>query len=278
MTVAIWRLDFAAALLVAALWAAHPASAAHAAEGLAPQAFDFEILDTATGRPVGHGQYAVEPAAGAVVLRGTNRYSDGRYDVEEDRLAAAKDQPLPVLVEFRHTFFNPDGSIEREGHADLRAGFASCRNYASGRAEVDTADFKYPGDTYAGASILIPIQEFLRRGGEAVNFHLFNCASTPRVVSMEVRREQGEERWRRYPGVALVKVDATPDFGFLNFLLRPFAPRLAAWFDPAAGWTFVGGDFRRYYRGRAITLVKSPKAGFPGASGASPAAEASSGH
>ena len=206
---------------------------------------------------IGHGKYTVEHAIAGAILKGESHYLNGDYDVEEDHMVVAPDRPVPALASFRHTFYRKDGSIVREGRADIRTGTGWCETIENGKQKIESAKFEFPSDTYAGASILIPIQDYLKRGETAdpLHLHVFNCVPGPKLLEIEAE-PGGETRWSHYPG-ALVRVKVTPDFGFWNLFLRPFIPKITAWFNPAAGWNFVGGNLERYYRGPKITLVKT---------------------
>jgi hypothetical protein len=53
----------------------------------------------------------------------------------------------------------------------------------------------------------------------------------------------------------VVRVDIKPDFGWLNFVAALFVPEIHAWFSPSDDWRFVGGKFRRFYKGPEIVLA-----------------------
>jgi hypothetical protein len=258
--VRILRLALVIALVLAAVATADAQSPARAAAPLAPAT--FEILSTKTGKLVGHGRYTVEQVLGRTIIRGVNRYLDGEYDVEKDEIAIIKGRTAPVLVECRHSFFYPDGQLKRESHADIRSGFASCiQRSRSGKEWVKSDELRFPADTYAGASLLLRLQDFLKangRGRTVLGLHDFDCVPSPKVIAVQASVEPGEKRWAHYPAAQLVAVKLEPDFGFFTFLVRPFIPRVTAWFDPSEEWGFVGGDLQRYYRGPLITLVKAP--------------------
>lgn len=236
-----------------------PAAAAEtkAAESLAMPPTEFNILAADTGQIVGHGHYSAIQNPQGVEILADNRYLDGAYDIEQDRLAISDGKP--VLKEFRHSFFRKGGAPESEAHVDVSAGLASCLRYQGVKQTREDEKLDFPNDTYAGITILLPIQEFLRnrRDGAALKLHVFNCAPSPRLFSVEVTPEPAAIRWVHYPAAPLEQVDVKPDFGFWNFVVMPFIPKLAAWFDPAEEWAIIGARLQRYYRGPNIILVRA---------------------
>lgn len=257
------RLGFPTVLLLAGLWAASSATTPHADEGPGSKSYDFEIFDPATEKPIGHTHYVMEQSSDGFTIKGKSTYSDGKYDVEEEQLAAGRNGQLPALIEFHQSYFNAAGTMERKQRVDFRSGFASCTDYTSGKAQPATAEFKFPADTYTGASVMRLLRDYLKRTGgrEAFKFHFFTCSPSPRVASVEVRTAHRKIQWQKYPAAPVVKVDVIPNLGFLNFGLRHFfVPKITTWFDPANGWTLVGAKFERYYNGPEILMVKSTKA------------------
>lgn len=245
----------ALAFVVLSLGGAAPARCAETFLHFPPTSFD--ILSPETGQVIGHGKYIVEPITAGAVLKGESHYLNGDYDVEEDRMAITTDSPVPALVSFRHTFYGKDGSVEREGRADIRTGTGWCEATEDGRRKIENDKFDFPSDTYAGASVLIPIQNYLKNGETSapLHMHVFNCIPGPKLLEIQAGCG-GDSRRFPYPG-ALVPVKVTPDFGFWNAFLSPFIPKITAWFDPGTGWDFVGGSLDRYYRGPKVTLVKT---------------------
>ena len=114
-----------------------------------------------------------------------------------------------------------------------------------------------PDDTWAGASIAIPIQDLLRAGvkGESRPLHVFNCAPSPKIFAISVNVDPGNAVWTAY-GAEAMRVEVRPEFGWLNVFVASFVPKLHAWFDPNDGWTFVGDEAARWYKGPKIMLVK----------------------
>ena len=114
-----------------------------------------------------------------------------------------------------------------------------------------------PEDTWAGASIVIPIRNFLRAGdkGMSRSLHAFSCAPSPKIFAISVNIDPGSAVWTTY-GAEAMRVEVRPDFGLLNFVIAAFVPKLHAWFDPNDGLAFIGDESARFYKGPPIMLVK----------------------
>ena len=216
----------------------------------------FSILNPDTGATIGQGRYNIESVADGAILHGESRYYDGQSDVETGKLLGVGDG-LPRLVEFDHTFYNSDGSIQARAHADLRSGAATCTNTTGGVSSDSSAVLQFPADTWAGASVVIPIQHFLRGGDQKLpSLHVFNCAPDPKIFAISLQPDPGVALWTPY-GASVLRVEVRPDFGWLNVLVAAFVPKLHLWFDPGNGWAFVGDEAARYYKSTRIMLVKS---------------------
>jgi len=252
-----------AALCASALILALAARPANGAEGLNFPPSDFDILSTETGELIGHGHYTVDQTADSLILRGENRYLNGEYDTEEDKLTIAAGSETPTMTSFRHDFFNPDGSPLARARLDTGTGFALCAKAVAGKPEPAPERLTIPGDTYAGASVLLPIQQLVARGdrGETIKLHVFNCAPTPKVIAVDVNLEPQGQTWVEYPG-ELEQVDIKPNFGFWTVVIQPFIPKLAAWFDPSQQTLLVGAQLQRFYKGAKIILVRKREASF----------------
>lgn len=252
------RLTFIGTLLVAAALAMVSARRAYCVETPNFPPTTFDILSVATGKLVGHGRYTLERAAGGFLLRGDNRYLSGEYDLEEDRMVTSSERQLPVLTSFRHSFYRSDGTLFMEGRMDAESGVGTCSVTTGGKLSPKSERFQFPSDTYAGVSILVPIQDFLRRGeGSGImKMHVFTCAPGPRLASVEVTPQPTPVTWPHYPG-ALIETDIKADFGFWTFVIQPFLPKLGAWFDPSSRWLLVGAQLERHYRGEKIILVRN---------------------
>ena len=59
---------------------------------------------------------------------------------------------------------------------------AVAENMRTARARIETAVLQYPPDTYAGAGVLVPVADQLRRGGTELDIHVFDCALGPRIL------------------------------------------------------------------------------------------------
>jgi hypothetical protein len=222
---------------------------------------DFEILDAESGHAIGIGHYALGQTAAGMTLHGENHYFDGAYDIEEDKLANGVGASNPRLLSFQHNFFNRDGSALIVARLDTETGLGVCGKTEDGKLDLIQVQFKFPQDTYAGASVLLPIQQMMRDGGgsRSLKLHVFNCAPTPKVIAVDLKAEAREHTLADYPG-ALEKVDVKPDFGLWTVLVQPFIPKLAAWFDPAQSMLLVGAQLQRYYKGPKIILVRKREA------------------
>jgi hypothetical protein len=243
--------------LMVALLALPPAAGAKSVHDLMMSPSEFNILNADTGVLVGHGKYSAIEDAHGFELRGDNRYLDGAYDIEQDRLQIVDGKPL--LRQFKHSFFLKGGAPESEARVDVDSSLGSCVYYHGANATRDDAKLDFSRDTFAGMTVLLPIQEFLRtrRDGAKLRLHVFNCAPGPKLLTVEVIPEAAPTRWVHYPGRALDQIDIKPDFGWLNFVILPFVPKLAAWFDPTNNWELIGARLQRYYRGPNIILVRS---------------------
>jgi hypothetical protein len=226
------------------------------AESLSFPPTNFAILNPDTGATIGQSRYSVESTADGAILHGQSSFYNGESDVETGKLTGTGTE-LPKLVEFDHTFYNADHSIQQRAHADLRSGAATCITTASGTQSNATAVLDFPADTWAGASIVIPVQHYLRAGDkELPSLHIFNCAPEPKIFAISLQSDPGPAVWAPYGG-ELLRVEVRPDFGWLNVLVAAFVPRLHAWFDPSHEWAFVGDEAARYYQGTKIMLVKT---------------------
>ncbi len=194
------------AILLAILAAIDPASA-RAQDHRSSIRTEFDILNPSSGALIGHARYVFEYEGANLTITGENRYGSGEYDLEQDSLEQHPDSDMPELLRFRHTFFRADQSTEYDSSLDAGTGEAACVNFLSSPAgERKTATLDVPSDTYAGASLLIPIQAAMRNGGSApAELHAFNCAGAPRLLKVEIK-PAGERRWNRYPS-SVVRAD-----------------------------------------------------------------------
>jgi hypothetical protein len=140
---------------------------------------------------------------------------------------------------------------------DLKSGAATCIDNSAGQKSEQSEVLSMPDDTWAGASIVIPIQNFLRAGDKGISrpLHAFSCAPTAKIFSISVDIDPGPAVWTTY-GAEAIRVQVKPDFGLLNFVVAAFVPKLHAWFDPNDRLAFIGDEAARYYKGPPIMLVK----------------------
>jgi hypothetical protein len=234
------------------------AQSAFSEESLSFPPTDFTILNPNTGATIGHSQYRVESTADGAHLRGDNNYLDGQTDVETAHIRLGADGGHPRLTEFDHTFYNADGSILVRAHLDLNSGAATCIDNAEGQKSDQSEVISIPDDTWAGASVAIPIRNFLRAGDKNVTrpMHVFSCAPGPKIFAIKVIIDPGPAVWTTY-GAEAIRVEVLPDFGLLNLVVAAFVPKLHAWFDPNDGMMLVGDEAARYYKGPPIMLVKT---------------------
>ena len=214
----------------------------------------FRILDPATGKLIGNVSFRISRSAdGAVHVKSDALYLDGDFDSEQDYLVPG-DGGLLQQVSFSHSFYHPDGTPDRSSQANFRTGHASCTTNLNGQAKIESADFRFGNDTYAGAPIVIPLRDALMsNAGQKLEFHYFTCLPGPRVVSVRAL-PYPPARWS-YAQVPVVKVDLQPDFGWINAIIAPFLPDVAAWFEPSRQWYLAGVTSARYYKGANILMV-----------------------
>jgi hypothetical protein len=223
---------------------------------------DFEILNANNRELIGHGHYRLDQGADTMTLHGENRYLDGEYDIEEDKLAPAGADSLPALISFRHDFFDASGAPTISGRLDVQTGLGSCgKPNSAGIQEFETEQLTVPPDTYAGSSVLIPLQNHVRGTDryEVLKLYVFNCAPGPKLLAVDVTPEVKLQSWQEYPG-ELERTDIRPNFGFWTLVVKPFIPKLAAWFDPSQNMLLVGAQLERYYKGTKIILVRKREA------------------
>ncbi|MGO9452010.1 MAG: hypothetical protein ACLQDV_13370 [Candidatus Binataceae bacterium] len=230
-------------------------SAAHAASILDLSSLNYDILSADGRQTLGHGRYLIDRRVDGIVLRGESHYLAGDYDLETDTLSAGSPTALPILEKYDHVFYSADGTLTRESHANFINASGSCIQHGAAESEnSETIDF--PHDTWAGASVLIPIQQFLMGGGAGeLDLHVFNCTSQPSVYAVVVTVAPEPSGPDSPPGA--VQVDARPHFGWYDMFIAPFVPKLNAWFNPERGWGFEGVAIARYYKGPQILIMRS---------------------
>ena len=230
-------------------------------EAVAQSEFELSSTDVTIFAPdsaqvIGHGHYKLSHIDGFDLVEGENKYLDGEYDREVQRVQPSVGGLPPVLVSYRHQFFNADGTPQYEDSLDGRTGDAACRRYDSGVPDIREGILKIPADTYAGATQLMLLVGRLREGAPNITFHAFNCIPDPRIIAIKATPLSGPAAWPMYPG-KLVEMEVKPDLGWLYVLIAPFIPKIYAWFDPADAFNYVGGRFDRYYKGRHVMMVRA---------------------
>jgi hypothetical protein len=221
---------------------------------------DYTILRPGSSEVLGHARYTFERAGTNEVLHGEDRYLDGEYDIETDHLARSALSGAPSLAAYEHRFYAAGGMPMMSVSFDVKSGTAVCVHYIGGQAETQSQSLTFPADTYAGASLLIPIAYgLLRNEGDRISAHFFTCAPGPRLLAIQGKTRAGL-RWAHDNGAA-VAVEVRPSLGWWDFLVAPFVPKVRAWFDPADGFSYLGGEIQRYYRGPVVELVRDRKAG-----------------
>jgi len=237
-----------AVLLVLAL-----CGTARAASLLEGGSIDYTIMSRDGRSVLGHGHYTIDREKDAIALRGESRYATGEYDIETEMLSPGFPGALPTLEKFDHTFYSAAGTVTRTAHADLTTAYASCTDTSANLEQAQTLDF--PSDTWAGASVLVPIQHFLKNGGEGnVPLNVFSCTSKPAIYAVTVSVASQASGWPWSPTDA-VQVDVKPHFGWLDVFIGPFVPKLNAWFNPETGWGLEGVAIARYYKGPQLLIV-----------------------
>lgn len=247
-----WRLIAAAMALTIA--PARPALA----RDLGIPLSHFKILNQDGTHTIGRGSYEIiSNGKNLATAFGENRFDNGEYDIERDRIALSGPGAEPRMLTYDHTFYAANGSIEQESKTDFGAGRVSCISYVNGKAEVASATFKLPPDTYSGSMIIVPLRDQLLRGNRGpIVLHDTNCIPGPKVLKLRAYAKK-PSTWKFYPG-ELTQVDIKPDLGWFNLVLAPFVPTIKAWFSPSDKWAFVGGDFQRYFKGPKVILARIP--------------------
>jgi hypothetical protein len=252
------------ATIVAAALLSGPGTRTDPAAAVAPpkagavvaQSSDLLIYDPTGSTLLGRAHYATTQRADVVTIEGRNEFVDGERDIEHDTLKTTEGD-LPRLLTYEHSYFDAHGAAQIVATADAITGKTSCAKYENGKGTIQIAVLEFPPDTYAGASVLVPIADRLRRGEAAdLDIHVFDCAMGPRILSLHADLARSPWSFRPHDG-ELAKADAHPVFGWFNVFLKPFVPTIRLWFDPLRDFAFVGGMLSRYYRGPEILLVSS---------------------
>lgn len=239
--------------MLAALLALVLCGTARAASLLDGGPIDYTIMSRDGRSVLGRGRYTIDHEKDAIALRGESRYATGEYDIETAMLSPGFPGALPTLEKFDRTFYSAAGTVTRASHADLTTAYASCTDVGANLDQAQTLDF--PSDTWAGASVLVPIQHFLQNGGEGnLPLKVFNCTSKPGIYAVTVSVASQAGGWPWSPTDA-VQVDVEPHFGWFDVFIEPWLPKLNAWFDPGTGWGLKGVAIARYYKGPQVLIV-----------------------
>lgn len=216
----------------------------------------FTIRSADGAQVIGHAHFGLTTGTdGLTTVRGEYRFLDGNYDIDQSTLRPGVDGNLPTLVRNDHSFFLADGSRDRVSHLEVAEGIGTCTIYTNGNAEVRSAKFDFPADTFAGDTVILPLRRFVAAGGiGSLSFHAFNCVPGPKLLKVTVSAK-APAPWDYYTG-NLMQVDVKPDFGWINVLIAPFLPQIRAWFDPGDDWSFVGCETARYYKGPKYMMVR----------------------
>jgi hypothetical protein len=262
-------LSIAALILIGAL-GGRPTRAVQVSDAAIFKPADFEIYDAHGKQLIGHASYRAQEINGGEIIKGQYRYFDGQWDVEEERLEHGESGAIPQMMEFNHTFYAADGTMQRRNTVDLKTGNSSCEVYNDRSVpesnEIHAANLSFPADTFAGASLLIPLETGLRNlSDERLKFHVFTCVPEPRVIAIDTPVDRAVTKWPLYAGGVAVRVDVQPDLGLglFNLIAAPFLPKISAWFDPSRDWDYAGGSSLRFYRGPRITLVRDITGNMP---------------
>ena len=247
-----WSVLAFAAILAATFF---PMRSTAQAAGMDFRALDFTVLSAKNSQPIGRLRYEVnDDRPGFETVTSDARYADGQYDVERDEFATQKG-PFPVMTGYQHDFFRAGGTLLMNSQADFSSGRVKCASYASGKPVVATETLTFPADAYAGAAVVLPLQQALRAGKTGpIVLYDFVCMPGPKLVKVQAQVGQPTP-WSHYPG-ELVRTDIEPDLGWLSYVVAPFLPEIHAWFKPADGFDFVGGQFARFYKGPEIIITR----------------------
>jgi hypothetical protein len=235
---------------------------------------DFSIMSAANAQPIGRVRYEVNQSRpGIETVTSDARYANGDYDIEHDEFDTRKGS-IPILVRYEHNFFHAGAVPFLASKADFQTGSAWCTTYVNGAPVVTSKTLAFPPDTYAGAAMILPLQNALQAGDTGpIILHDFVCMPGPKLVT--VRADVGPpEPWKHYSS-EVVRTDIKPDLGWLDYVVAPFLPEMHAWFNPTDGFDFVGGQFARFYKGPEIIIARqqaTPAAGLTAHGSAPPTA------
>lgn len=217
------------------------------------QTAELKIYLATGAEAIGQSTYTVIRRAQSESITGDSHYFNGESDIERDILARSPGA-TPRMISFDHVYFNAAGKRTIEARLDLQTGAAECARFIGPSPQVLDEILAAPRDTYAGASVLIPLADELARGVNIpVEMHVFQCAPGPRIF--RIRASLDRMPWPRY-GTSddLIRARFVPMLGWYDALLRPFVPKTDFWLDPKL--EIIGGTISRYYHGPEITMVR----------------------
>ena len=189
-------------------------------------------------------------------IKGETTYLDGQHDDEDARIQLVNGSLR--LEKYKHSFFSADGRAIMRDSVDTKSRVATCARDEGGSIKIRTAEFDFPTDTFVGASQMLIVTAKLREGNRKIDFHAFACVPGPRLFYIHATVPERVEHWPYYHG-DLVRLDLRPDLGAgLSLVIAPFLPKTEAWFDPQNKWTYVGGEFNRYFGGPHVLQVLLP--------------------
>jgi hypothetical protein len=232
-----------------------------AATPISPAAFgipspDFTLLSANGSTVIGRVRFAlVQRTSQHAVVQAKYQFASGEYDIDEDSVRLQPNK-TSTLIKYKHSYFHPDGSVDRVNEADFVSGTASCIQYLNGRPKAENAKLSFPDDTYAGPLMIVPIRDYIQSSSrEAGAFHYFSCIPRPRIYRIMIA-VQRHVHWSLYGG-ELDKVDLQPDFGLLGFLLSRAVPSTELWFDSADHLGLIGVKTYSYYKGLEFIMLRS---------------------
>jgi hypothetical protein len=255
----MWRLIAAAALfLILSLLCWRVASAADGTDVFNLSTTDVAILNRDNLQVIGHAHYKVTQQDRVMVFEGEDRFLNGEYDREVQRVERLGNGAPPILLSYEHSFFNVDGSPESIDALDASSGNLVCTHFHPGLApDVRQSKVSIPPDTYVGSTQLMLLVGRLREGASVIAMHTFICLPGPYIIPLKITPPTRTGKWVMYPG-NLLKVELVPDFGWFGALAGPLVPKAYGWFDPADDYNYVGGIFDRFYRHRHLMMVRTP--------------------
>lgn len=179
---------------------------------------DVTIFNSDNLQVLGHAHYKVTHQDGAMLFEGEDRFLDGEYDHEVQRVDLGAKGAAPILVSYQHSFFNADGSPESIDALDAKTGSLMCTHFHGTDApEVRQSKVAIPPDTYVGSTQLMLLVGRLGEDAHPIVMHTFICLPGPQIIAMKVTPPETQVKWAMYPG-NLVKVELVPDFGWLGAL------------------------------------------------------------